>query len=718
MRTLRISTCLLAGLIVAPIPSAASPSAPPIGFSPTRPTVIDPAEIQPDLERMDRARKAPRPRRFEGTEPLPSHDEVVLLEVEACAAEPMDDRTFPSCAVYHYVDYPTEGGETIPFYDYTWSATVLNTQLLERMGDGWHTPIYFNDYYTPEAGGAFYLPITNAVRGIGATIHDMGQYFGSSPGGMLRGLVSMNLWWDCQRGWWFQDGCRNDVPFSKTFRSLHGVLGQEVGHEWGVFLKYKAEESNVSQSDWLGRDRAHWSYMLNSGGSPMEGNRWIDHGDETFTLDNVAYSKYSDFDLYAMGVLPANEVQPTFLIRPVGCGQDCAPATPPESGATFVTGKRVDITIEDVIRANGARSPSYDRADKVSRHLFVFTRLKGEGGDPQAALVKLGNVRRFWNEYFYEATHTRMRAITTISGRDDYPRWEFNGTTEGWEASGTGSTVTAEGGLLVLGGSRPAAVRDDVQIDAARYKKAWLRTVVSPSVVGKTVRVSFEALDGKGPGGSFEVRLETESQLQTIDLSGVAGWQGVVGTMAIELEGAAAGDVLGVDSLRFEAFDLPDADMDGIPDSYDNCPEVHNANQADWNGDGIGDRCQDFDGDKVQDDKDNCVEVPNPTQKDRLGDGVGDACRDADGDGIVDSDDNCPDVANADQLDSKGDGIGDACRDDKGGGGGGGGSGGGNRKKGGGCTAADGAPFGLAGMIALLGLGVVRVGRRGDSAES
>lgn len=35
----------------------------------------------------------------------------------------------------------------------------------------------------------------------------------------------------------------------------------------------------------------------------------------------------------------------------------------------------------------------------------------------------------------------------------------------------------------------------------------------------------------------------------------------------------------------------PDTDLDGFLDAFDNCPEVKNANQADSDGDGIGDAC-------------------------------------------------------------------------------------------------------------------------------
>jgi hypothetical protein len=72
----------------------------------------------------------------------------------------------------------------------------------------------------------------------------------------------------------------------------------------------------------------------------------------------------------------------------------------------------------------------------------------------------------------------------------------------------------------------------------------------------------------------------------------------------------------------------------------------------------------DADGDYIPDALDNCPNVQNPDQADSDGDGIGDACmvyQDSDGDGIPDKSDNCPNVATSDQTDSDGDGIGDVC---------------------------------------------------------
>jgi hypothetical protein len=124
----------------------------------------------------------------------------------------------------------------------------------------------------------------------------------------------------------------------------------------------------------------------------------------------------------------------------------------------------------------------------------------------------------------------------------------------------------------------------------------------------------------------------------------------------------------------------------------DNCQFVANEDQADSDGDSIGDLCdacpddntntcdsttapillqgppQDTDGDGPTDNKDNCPSDANPDQKDDDGDGLGNVCdafpndpdNDADGDFVGGEVDNCP-TFNPDQANLDGDSLGDAC---------------------------------------------------------
>ena len=113
-----------------------------------------------------------------------------------------------------------------------------------------------------------------------------------------------------------------------------------------------------------------------------------------------------------------------------------------------------------------------------------------------------------------------------------------------------------------------------------------------------------------------------------------------------------------------------DVDLDGWGDACDNCPPTPNPDQADHDGDGKGSPCDpDDDNDGILDDgglsgsigdgpctagetldcDDNCQFVSNMDQADIDGDGVGDSC------------DNCPSAINGDQSDSDDDGEGDPC---------------------------------------------------------
>jgi hypothetical protein len=97
--------------------------------------------------------------------------------------------------------------------------------------------------------------------------------------------------------------------------------------------------------------------------------------------------------------------------------------------------------------------------------------------------------------------------------------------------------------------------------------------------------------------------------------------------------------VFGLDEITpHDATMCPtDRDCDGVLDSIDNCIDVANSDQRDFERDGIGDVCDpcvaeapsaklDQDQDGVMDDADLCPAITDPGQEDADGDGVGDAC--------------------------------------------------------------------------------------------
>jgi hypothetical protein len=193
-----------------------------------------------------------------------------------------------------------------------------------------------------------------------------------------------------------------------------------------------------------------------------------------------------------------------------------------------------------------------------------------------------------------------------------------------------------------------------------------------------------------------------------------AGTPGDAGTPACGQ--GACGEYMACVTKQQDFWCLPDVDGDGVPDDEDNCVWLANPDQADFDNDGWGDACDlfpeednnlspcgpwcmtDEDGDGVagtlgelapypQGD-DNCPLIYNPDQADGDGDGVGDACDlcpnepnimspcgdpclDSDADGIPDvydcvsgEADECPGTPSAGSGDYDADGVPDVCDPD------------------------------------------------------
>jgi Ca2+-binding RTX toxin-like protein len=89
---------------------------------------------------------------------------------------------------------------------------------------------------------------------------------------------------------------------------------------------------------------------------------------------------------------------------------------------------------------------------------------------------------------------------------------------------------------------------------------------------------------------------------------------------------------------------IDDLDGDGLLGAGDNCGAVANPDQANLDGDVLGDACDaDIDGDGVANAADNCPAAANPDQLDTDLDGSGNLCdSDDDADAVPDASDDCP----------------------------------------------------------------------------
>lgn len=101
---------------------------------------------------------------------------------------------------------------------------------------------------------------------------------------------------------------------------------------------------------------------------------------------------------------------------------------------------------------------------------------------------------------------------------------------------------------------------------------------------------------------------------------------------------------------------VSDADHDGLYDDCDNCPNVANPDQADCDGNGIGDRCENVPDCNLNGVPDNC-DIESGYSTDYNHNGVPDDCEDCNHNGIPDE----LDISNGTSADCNNNGIPDSC---------------------------------------------------------
>jgi len=248
---------------------------------------------------------------------------------------------------------------------------------------------------------AYESTVANEIGGIGIDQFNTSADFGSA--GRLRSLVVMDT--------------LTKYPASPTTKFLGenntlSVMGQEVGHRWLAFLRFR-DANNRTSDALLGRDQAHWSFFMDSDASVMEGNDIEDLGGGSFRTRD-AVKRYSLLDQYAMGLVRDSQVPDFFYVEsPVNVQPPREATDDPDIGVTFNGTKRV-VSIEDVIAAMGRRNPSSSNSPRVHRQAFVYLVANGTTLD-NAQVTKLDGIRKAWVDFFSQATSKRMRAQTTLN---------------------------------------------------------------------------------------------------------------------------------------------------------------------------------------------------------------------------------------------------------------------------------------------------------------
>jgi hypothetical protein len=187
--------------------------------------------------------------------------------------------------------------------------------------------------------------------------------------GMGMGKTNLNTWYGAKGNLKSFVIMPNIKLFSADFDVLNvniSTFAHEIGHHW---LAYFGNPSlTVSNPNAL----FHYNSCMifnNSAFADLMMNDvfiWQKTGDNIFTSpppDNNPYNKrFSDLSLYVMGLLPDTGVTPVEIIR--SGLTNCPFGGSTENGIYSITGSVDQISLLDLIKIYGARSPSFVNTQK------------------------------------------------------------------------------------------------------------------------------------------------------------------------------------------------------------------------------------------------------------------------------------------------------------------------------------------------------------------
>ncbi|MDX2020095.1 MAG: hypothetical protein SF187_07620 [Deltaproteobacteria bacterium] len=250
---------------------------------------------------------------------------------------------------------------------------------------------------------AYQQPVKNNIRGLGLGLFDETAKFGSLSGRMesMLNMKRINL---------YGRDAANDPQ-----NDLYSVWAQEAGHRWAIYFKYRFAGETTDRSDLLLRQNAHWAPWVQSDGSFLDGLTWQDNKDGTFSV--VDFNKrYGAMDQYAMGLRQPNEVPAFFLLDDFKdeAGAAIARNSRFNRGVKYKA-RRIDVTVEDVIRAMGARDPATSPAAEDLRMGVVFLTPPGQGLAPlMGEAFRVESTRAPWDGFYNASAGGRGKVCTAL----------------------------------------------------------------------------------------------------------------------------------------------------------------------------------------------------------------------------------------------------------------------------------------------------------------
>jgi uncharacterized protein (TIGR03437 family) len=270
-------------------------------------------------------------------------------------------------------------------------------------------------------------------------------------------------------------GLSNDTPLT--------ILGHETGH---LFMAYASipDPADPTLHPMLGFGGVHWSFVFNSEASLDEGEQITDRGPAASPrfLTTAVTQHYSPLDQYLMGFRAPADVPDTFVVT--GYNPQLVSAISHPAGGVAFDGTPLPITVGDIIKAEGRRTPDSTVAQRHYR--FGFIMVVQTGTDPSAAqLQQVETYRQQFVDFYAKAGNGNASAETTLNRSLKLSVSPAAGLLAGATATVTATVQTAPRSDLALRIDTPQGVAQasaSVHIPAGATSTAFTLTGVKSGV--------------------------------------------------------------------------------------------------------------------------------------------------------------------------------------------------------------------------------------------
>jgi hypothetical protein len=337
-------------------------------------------------------------------------------------------------------------------------------------------------------------------------------------------MNSLATWQDWDRNY---DGVVH--PFDSFDSAVFSTLGQEIAHRWGSGLRFVDPRTGAVSNKLLGRDGSHWAAFVDTDASVMDGWDWVKQGSRFDLVGDM--DRFNTLDLYTMGANPVASAQPFFFIDGArfdidgsdfigidgqGIPGDAVLQLPSDAlmdgnGMRLgATGTAVDLTIQDVVDAEGNRCPDPDAAQKTFQQAVVLVTRPGQTlAQVQGIVDDLNAVLATWEAWWLDRTNKRLKLCTDPAEDCKLAQLEMSGgdlVIDGESlqpgAKGTATfTVTAKDAAV-----EGAVLRVSVDSDTAGFVDVDDEFVIGRIGVGETKTVTIPiAVSSDYPCGTSTV---------------------------------------------------------------------------------------------------------------------------------------------------------------------------------------------------------------------